>query len=342
MVIGALVAGLAASLAACVAARPPLPILRRAPARDLLTYGTAASLASICWVCFANCDYVILGARVGTLSAGLYFRAYNLAVEYQKKVSSVMVTVAFPVLARTAAREELDQLQRRMVGLLTLVLFPGLTLLAVIAPVLIPWLLGHAWAPAVVPTQILALGGATTLVIDTTGVVLMASGRSRAMLTFGMGHFVAYAAAVWFVAPRGVAAVAVAAAVVHSLFLLVSYALMLRGSGQRPWARLWSDISPATVSSAALAAIAVPLQMMLTAAHVPALPAMAGVTAGAVATYISALRLWFPSGWHRLVSGLGRVLPASRLRGVRFARLGRRSVIRLAADAPQESPHQAR
>jgi len=314
MVIGALVAGLFASMAAWACAPPPLPVVHRRELRDLLGYGLAASLASISWVCFANCDYVIIGARIGTLQAGLYFRAYNLAVEYQKKISSVMVTVAFPVLARTANSAELNELRRRMVRLLTLILFPLLTMLAIVAPVLIPWLLGSDWDPAVVPTQILALGGAVTLVMDTTGVVLMASGRPRAMLGFGVGHFVTYATAVWFVAPRGIAAVAIVAAVVHTVFLFVSYATMLHRSSERVLPRLWADVAPAGVSSVILAAVAVPAMLGLSATHVPPLPKLLliGLTGGLV--YLCAVRVAFAGAWNELRSGLALALPMDRLR----------------------------
>jgi O-antigen/teichoic acid export membrane protein len=313
MVIGALVAGFLASMAAWSCAPPPLPILHRRELRELLGYGLAASLASICWVCFANCDYVIVGARVGTLQAGLYFRAYNLAVEYQKKISSVMVSVAFPVLARTAGPGELDQLRRRMVRLLTLVLFPLLAVLAIVAPVLIPWLLGSDWSPAVVPTQILTAGGAVTLVMDTTGVVLMARGRSRAMLGFGLGHFVVYATAVWFVCRQGIWAVATAAAVVHTVFLFVSYATMLHGSEERVLPRLWGDIAPATVACAALAAVAVPATLALSGAHAPALLELPAVGAAAAATYLLVLRFAFRPAFAELCSGLGRIVPVGHL-----------------------------
>ena len=81
-------------------------------------------------------------------------------------------------------------LRRRMVRLLTVVVFAPLTCLVLLAPVLIPWLFGPAWEPAVLPTQILAGAGAATVVIDAVGTVLMAAGRSRAMLGYGVAHFV--------------------------------------------------------------------------------------------------------------------------------------------------------
>ena len=193
-----------------------------------------------------------------------------------------------------------------MVRVLTAVLFPLLAMLAITAPVLVPWLLGADWAPTVVPTQILALGGASTLVIDSTGVVLMASGRSRAMLGFGVAHFAAYAVVVWFVAPFGIEWVAVVAAGVHTVFLFVSYAMMLQGSLRESPPHVWRDVAPALVSSLAMAAVAVPASLLLSAAHAPAFGQLVVVTIAAAPAYLVALRLVFPSTWRDLMTMITR------------------------------------
>ena len=39
---------------------------------------------------FRNCDYAIIGARLGRAQAGFYWRAFQLAVEYQSKVTLIM------------------------------------------------------------------------------------------------------------------------------------------------------------------------------------------------------------------------------------------------------------
>ena len=44
-----------------------------------------------------------------------------------------------------------------------------------------------------VPTQILAAGGAATLTIDAAGSAFQATGRTRAMLGYGVAHFAVYA-----------------------------------------------------------------------------------------------------------------------------------------------------
>ena len=182
-------------------------------------FGLPVSIASLSWIGFSNVDYAIIGARLGALETGFYFRAYTVAVEYQTKIAVVMSQVGFPVLSRTSGAAELSQLYRQMIRMLTIVLFPLLVLLAISAPVAVPFLFGSQWTHAVVPVQILALGGATTLLINAVGTVLMATGRARTLLGYGTAHFVVYGLTVLVVVRLGIVAVAIAAAVVHSLFL---------------------------------------------------------------------------------------------------------------------------
>jgi lipopolysaccharide exporter len=318
LVLGVLAGSVTGAAIVWLSAPPPPPRLHRAAARELLSYGLPASLATVSWVGFSNVDYAIIGARLGALQTGLYFRAYTVAVEYQSKVAMVMGQVGFPVLARTHSAAELTRMYRQMVRVLTITLFPLLVLLAIAAPVAVPFLFGPRWTAAVVPVQILALGGASTLVINAVGTVLMATGRARALLGYGLSHFIAYGLTVFLVVPLGIVAVAVDAAVVHTLFLLVAYALMLRGSSERPLRRLWDDIAPATVSCAGLVAVALPASLALTATHAPAVVWLAALGLTALPSYLLTLRVCFPATWRAQLAVVERVLPGHRsLRVVR-------------------------
>jgi hypothetical protein len=210
-------------------------------------------------------------------------------------------------------------LRGRIVRMETLILFPALTLLAIVAPVLIPWFFGNQWRFAVVPTQILAVAGAATLVIDAVGAGLMATGRPRALLGYGWGHFAAYATAVVIASRSGIVAVAMAAAIVHSAFVLVAYVLLLQDHGARgaalllrASAELWGDIQSATVSCVALAAVAIPLAVGMSSAQFPPFAFMVGATAASAVTYLVALRLIFPSSLRSLGNLVVHLLPERR------------------------------
>jgi lipopolysaccharide exporter len=318
LIYGTIASVLAMTVIAWVSAPPPMPRLYRKAARELMDYGFSASMAAASWVGFRNSDYAIVGARLGAVQAGLYFRAYTLAIDYQKKVSMVMGQVGFPLLSRTRNEVEMAEMRRQMVRMLTITLFPLLVLLALGAPVLVPFLFGPKWTEAVVPTQILALGGASTLVIDAAGTVLMANGRTRALLGYGMAHWIVYAGSVFVVVPLGIDAVAVDAAVVHTLFLLIAYRLMLRDSEERTLRCVWSDVAPATVACVGLVAVTLPASIALTEAHLPRILWLAAVGLIAVPPYVLTLRICFPSVWRSLRAVLGQFVPDNhRLRWMR-------------------------
>jgi PST family polysaccharide transporter len=276
------------------------------------------SLASLTWVGFSNVDYAVIGARLGPAQTGLYFRAYTIAVEYQSKLGAVMSQIGFPVLSRTSSNQHMDYLHRQMVRLLTIALFPLLVLLAITAPTLVPFVFGSDWSAASTPVQILALGGAATVLIDAAGTVLMASGRPRAVLAFGAGHFLTYGLAVLLVAPLGITAVAVAAGVVHSGFVVVSYFLIRKGMSHNFMRRLWDDVAPATVCSIGMAAVTVPVSLGLTAAGLPALAWMLAVGLIGAVTYLLVLRLCFAGVWAAQQAIFNRIVPQRLRRRLRF------------------------
>ena len=316
LVIGALAGVAAMCVLALIFAPVPLPRWNTRAVRELLTYGGPASLASVCWAGFRNGDYAIVGAKLGATSAGVYWRGFQLAVEYQRKISTIMNQVAFPVLARTAGAEEMLELRRRMVRLLTVVVFPLLVGLVVLAPVVVPWIFGPAWTGAVLPTQLLAAAGAATVVIDAVGSVFMATGRGRALLGFGIAHFVVYIAFVLLGARWGVAGVAIAASGVHLVFVVVAYRMLLHGRSESTLRFLWHDVSAATVSCAAMAAVSVPVELALRNAGAPVLVHLACVAAAGGGAYLLALRLGFRDAWSDLAALFTRVIPVGRVRAV--------------------------
>ena len=314
LVLGSL-AGLCTSVALALWISPvPLPRWRWRAIRDLLSYGAPATLAAFSWAGFRNGDYAIVGARLGAAQAGFYWRGFQLAVEYQRKVSTVMAQVAFPVLARTAGVDEMFALRRRMVRLLTIVVFPLLCVLVLLAPVIVPWLFGPAWEPAVVPTQLLAGAGAATVVIDAVGTVLMAAGRARALLGYGVAHFAVYIGAVLVASRYGIAAVAAAAVLVHFVFLLVAYKMLLRGRSERTLRFLWDDVSAATVACVALVTVAWPVEGVLDGMGAPAVVHIVLVSAVAAVAYIGVLRAFFGDAWRDLAALARRVIPERPIR----------------------------
>jgi O-antigen/teichoic acid export membrane protein len=314
LLLGGTVSLVAGVLLACAYVRPPLPRWHSAAVRDLWPYTGPSILATISWTGFRNGDYAIVGARLGAAAAGLYWRGYQLGVEYQRKVSVIMSQVAFPMLSRTLNDDEMFALRERMVRLVTTLVFPLLALLVVLAPVLIPWLFGSDWNEAILPTQILAAGGAAALVTDITGSILKAVGRTKAILWWGTGHFVVYVIAILIASLHGLTAVCIASVSVHSAFVAVGYWVLLQNRPERTLPLLWRDIRAATLSCAGLVAVAWPVNAVLGEGGVPALPRMVLAAAAGGIAYLVTLRLISRPALHDLTRVVRRVVPDRVLR----------------------------
>ncbi len=309
LVFGSIAGVVAGLILALIFAPVPLPRWHREEAKELFPYAWPAATATVSWAGFRNGDYAVIAATLGSAAAGIYWRAYQLAVEYQRKITVAMTQIAFPILSRTAGPDELLALRQRMVRLLTVVLFPLLAVLVLLAPVLVPWLFGPEWEAAIVPTQILVVGGAATLVIDACGSSLLAVGRTKALLGYGLAHFVVYVGTVAALVHLGLPAVAIGGAVVHTAFLGVAYILMLGDEVDHPLLVLWQDVEPALVSVAGLAALAVPANLALVNAGIPVIPHALGTGAAAAIGYLLVLRLAYPDQARDLAAALRRILP---------------------------------
>jgi lipopolysaccharide exporter len=314
LMLGAL-AGISATIVvACTLAPVPLPRWRWCAARDLLQYGAPTIVSTLAWTGFRNGDYAIVGARLGAAQAGLYWRGYQLGVEYQRKVSGVMSQVGFPMLARTLNVDEMFALRQRMARLATAAVFPLLAMLIVLAPVIVPWLFGTRWEAAVVPTQILTGGGAAMLVTDVTGSTLQAVGRTRAISCWATAHFIVDVGAVLVASSYGLTAVCIAAVAAHAVLAVIGYWVLLQGHPKRALSLLWADVRAAIVSCVALVAIAWPVSHLLGDEGVPAVPRIALVAAAGFAAYVASLQLFFPAALRELTTLVRRVVPTARLR----------------------------
>lgn len=121
----------------------------------------------------------LIGALMGPQALGWFLMANRVFDEVSRLATGPLAGIAMAATAR--ARGDVSTLQRIVLGLYrmsTLFALPAFVGLAAIAPVLLPWLFGEHWTPAVIALQILLLAGLRTA----TGVfnvsILRAMGRA--------------------------------------------------------------------------------------------------------------------------------------------------------------------
>ena len=309
VVIGA-VAGIAfTSLAMVTVAPPGRPRWRRKELAEVSRFGAPASAAGLLYVAISNVDYAVLAARLNPAQVGIYWRAFQIGVLYQDKISGVMMRLAFPIYSRTNNLDEMKKLHERATRIHGAVVVPLLAILIVTAPELIPIVFGDAWRAAIEPTQVLAVAGMIAAILTGYSQVMLAAGRPRALLIFNCVVLVLYALAVFVTAKQGLVTVALAVVGVHVAMLAAVYLVLFRRVLGMPVGRLFTDLAPAAATAALVLAIGLPVaDLMRGAGAAPVLTVLLAGLAGCLVQAI-ALRALFPEVWSDVSRLLRRLLP---------------------------------
>ena len=310
IVLGALCGAAGATAMFLVLVRPVAPRWHGRELREILGFGIPASGAGLLHVAITNVDYTIIAARLSAAQTGFYWRAFQLGVVYQDKISGIMMRLAFPIYSRTRDLAEMRRLHERATRVHAAVVVPLLGVLIVTAPVLIPWIFGPAWEPSVLPAQILAVAGMIAAVLTGFAQVLLAAGRPQALMRFNVIVLLAYGGAVWLTAPRGIVAVSIAVVGIYLAMLIVVYGVLFPRVVGISARRMVGDLVPAVVGTGALLALGFPLTRLLEGASMPAAITVAVAGAVGLSAHAAVLRTLFPAVWRDVATLVRRVLPA--------------------------------
>lgn len=306
----ALIAGpLATAICAAVIARTGVsgarPRFHPGVFRQIGAFTANVTLSAIVWITFRNIDYAVLRARIDSASVGFYYRAYQLGVDYQGKVSQVMMGVAFPVYSRADSLEELRRFRARMVQVHATVILPILALFAAVAPDFIPLVYGRAWEPAVTPARILALAGMATAIATGTGPLMAAVGKPGALVRWAVPQLLAYVALVALLAPHGLTTVAIGVAAFTVSWVVFLQAFLVRRAIGLKMRDLAEDVAPGIFVAAVVFTVVELLRVYALDDHHGWLRLIA-LCVGAIPLGLVALRLCGQKAWDGLASVVTR------------------------------------
>jgi O-antigen/teichoic acid export membrane protein len=275
---------------------PVRPCLARAESKQLLNFGIGMTLGRLASFAAQNADYFVVGRWLGTTALGLYSRAYQLMCLPIYQFSSILNSVLF----RAYSSIQTDSLRLRRgylasVCLSSIIVFPALTTIAIVAPELMIGIFGAQWAATAPPLRILCVAGAFYCVYNLADSLVRAAGAVYEKFLY---HSI-YACCVLggaFVGSRwGVSGVAagVAWATAVGYLLMARLSLRLTGAEWRPFfAAQW----PGVAVSFAVAVVGVPVAALMRVAELGPLEVLTGTFlscgAAAVAVLFAA-----PSGW---------------------------------------------
>jgi O-antigen/teichoic acid export membrane protein/HEAT repeat protein len=331
LILGAILGAAAVTGVLLTAAPSGLPIWDKASAKLIVKFGVPAAVAGLSATLHKNITILVLGSRLSPGQVGLYWRAYQLGVVYQTKVSYIAGRVAKPVLTRAERMEDLREMRTRLLRVNTTLVFPLLALLIVLAPDIVPWVYGPDWGGAVKPTQVLAVAGMWTILIVGMDAPLMAVGRPGALATFNVVMMTSTGVTAWFTAPLGITAVAVGVAVSQLVMLLAGQFFLLRRVIGIPLRESLGDSAAALACSGVLIITTLPVADVLRGSLDP-LALMLLIASLGLAVYGVSLRMVSPSALGDLRTLSVRVLrvrpPLGRLRLRGSARRAKRFLVR--------------
>jgi len=177
-----------------------------------------------------NLDYLLIGSMLGAKPLGYYTLAYNLIIRPSAIINPIITRVAFPVFSKI--QNETERLQRgylKVLQLLSMVNFPIMAGLAVVAPTAIPVIFGKQWIPSIVLIQILTIVGLLRSVANPVGSLILAKGRADLGLKWNLAITATQIPALFFGAKLGdTLGVAIAFAIVMVVYSIFNYLILIR------------------------------------------------------------------------------------------------------------------
>jgi O-antigen/teichoic acid export membrane protein len=133
--------------------------------RHALTFSFHVVAGRLGWYTYSNGDYLIIGKILGQGPLGLYNSAFTLSRMPAEKITGMVTRVSPGIFS--AVQHDRASLCRYILILtegISLIAFAPIVGIGLVAPELIPVVLGDRWAGAVVPLQILSIGAAISAV----------------------------------------------------------------------------------------------------------------------------------------------------------------------------------
>jgi O-antigen/teichoic acid export membrane protein len=211
-----------------------------------------------------------------------------------------MLRLAFPIYSRTASLEEMRRLRGRIVRVHTVILYPLLTALIVVAPELVPLVFGSEWEPAVFPTQVLAVAGMGAVAAIGVEPLLLGAGKPRPMLYYNLVLLAGYGVVVAWASGYGLRTVVVAVAVYQVVLVAGQFFFLESRQVGIPLRETWTAVLPAVVAAGvSVAGAYLAARAIAETGTADVVVVVTGATC-ALGMYALALRVLFPAVWHEV------------------------------------------
>jgi PST family polysaccharide transporter len=160
---------------------------RGAGAREMLAFGGNLTGFTVLNYFTRNFDCVLIGRVLGSVSVGIYSKAYGLLSLPIGQINAPISTVMLPALCRLQDNPtEYTRLYLRALGVLSFLTVPLVVFSFAFAHDLVLVLLGRQWLPAVVVFQMLAPAALVSAINIAPGWLCTSLGHPRKQLNYGL------------------------------------------------------------------------------------------------------------------------------------------------------------
>jgi len=182
-----------------------------------------------------NLDYMIVGRRLGAQQLGYYEMAYAIPNMVKSNLAQVITRVLFPSFSRVK-----DDTQRmnaafiQVVKILSIIAFPALSGLLIIAPEFVPLYFGPQWLPVILPLQMLCVSGALIAVTASFGPIIHAKGRPDVTMKLAAIKLPLLATVLWIGSSYGINGTAIGFMSLNLVWVIVSVYVTSSTIGANP------------------------------------------------------------------------------------------------------------
>ena len=224
----------------------------RAALRDLVGFGAGLTLKRVINYSASNVDYFVIGRRLGAADLGFYTRAYGLMTLPLTQLSRVIMQVLFPAFARIQDDTRLVAGYSKVVTATSLVSFPFLVGLVLVAPSFIAVVYGDKWLPAVLPLEIMTAAGMMKAVTTFVGSIADARGQVLSEVRRQVVYLILLVLGTVVGSHYGTAGVAAAVVVASFCMLLMMQSFLGQMTGMR-WRTYLAALWPALAATGVMA-----------------------------------------------------------------------------------------
>jgi PST family polysaccharide transporter len=169
-----------------------------------------------------NADYILIGRFLGSQELGYYTLAYRLMLYPLQNISSVIGRVMFPVLSQVQDDNvEFRRVYLKAIAKISLITFPLMTGLCVLAEPFVLTFFGQQWRPVIILLIILSPLGMIQSLATTVGFIYNVKGRTDWLFIWGI--VTGFLAIISFVFGLQWGIIGVASAYAIYYILLVTY-----------------------------------------------------------------------------------------------------------------------